>query len=42
MTAVSWLNGSLVLDLHVQPRASKDQIVGLHGDRTGFESLRRD
>jgi len=23
----------LVLDIHVQPRADRDEIVGLHGDR---------
>ena len=23
----------LILDLHVQPRAAKDEIVGYHGDR---------
>ena len=28
-----WRNGILLLDLHVQPRASRDRIVGEHGER---------
>ncbi len=27
------LPAELVLDVHIQPRASKDEIVGYHGDR---------
>ncbi|HEX6929898.1 MAG TPA: DUF167 family protein [Gammaproteobacteria bacterium] len=27
-----WENGDLVLTLHVQPRASRDELVGAHGD----------
>jgi uncharacterized protein (TIGR00251 family) len=27
------LPAELVLDVHVQPRASKDELVGYHGDR---------
>ncbi|MBS1211643.1 MAG: protein Mettu [Proteobacteria bacterium] len=28
-----WRNGALILDIHVQPRASRDEIAGVHGDR---------
>lgn len=28
-----WQNGVLTLNLHIQPKASKDEWVGLHGDR---------
>ena len=28
----SWYNDNLVLQIYVQPRASRDEIVGLHGD----------
>jgi uncharacterized protein (TIGR00251 family) len=28
-----WQGADLILDVHVQPRAAKDEIVGLHGDR---------
>jgi uncharacterized protein (TIGR00251 family) len=27
-----WENGDLLLNIHVQPRASRDEIAGLHGD----------
>ena len=27
------VNPDLILDVHIQPRASKDEIVGYHGDR---------
>lgn len=26
-------NPDVILDVHIQPRASKDEIVGFHGDR---------
>jgi len=26
-------NSDVILDVHIQPRASKDEIVGFHGDR---------
>lgn len=28
-----WQQGGLTLNLHIQPKASKDEWVGLHGDR---------
>ena len=28
-----WEQGNLTLNLHVQPKASKDEWAGLHGDR---------
>ena len=28
-----WQGADLLLDVHVQPRAAKDEIVGFHGDR---------
>jgi len=28
-----WRNEDLILNIRLQPRASKDEIVGLHGDR---------
>jgi uncharacterized protein (TIGR00251 family) len=28
-----WQGSHLILDLHVQPRASKDEIIGMHGER---------
>jgi uncharacterized protein (TIGR00251 family) len=28
-----WRGEDLILDVHVQPRASKDEIAGVHGDR---------
>ncbi|TRW99046.1 DUF167 family protein [Candidatus Methylobacter oryzae] len=28
-----WQQGVLTLNLHIQPKASKDEWVGLHGDR---------
>lgn len=33
MSAVRWQGAALVLDLHVQPGAKHDEIVGLHGER---------
>jgi uncharacterized protein (TIGR00251 family) len=33
MTAIRWQSAALVLELQVQPGASRDEIVGLHGDR---------
>lgn len=33
MPACRWQNGSLVLDCRVQPRASQDEIAGLHGEQ---------
>lgn len=27
-----WQSGDLILDCHIQPKASKDQFYGLHGD----------
>lgn len=32
MTALSYRGVDLVLQLYVQPKASRDQIIGLHGD----------
>ena len=32
MAAVRWQGKQLWLDLLIQPKASRDQIVGLHGD----------
>ncbi|MGL5358149.1 MAG: DUF167 family protein YggU [Shewanella sp.] len=32
MDAVSWQQGNLLLNLYIQPKASRDNIVGLHGD----------
>lgn len=32
MTAWRWIQRDLELVLHVQPKASRDQFVGLHGD----------
>ncbi len=32
MTAWRWENGDLLLAVHVQPRASRDEIAGLYGD----------
>ncbi|MDR9828323.1 DUF167 family protein YggU [Vibrio sp. FNV 38] len=33
MTSAAWLEGNdLVLRLYIQPKASRDNIVGLHGD----------
>lgn len=28
-----WQGADLILNVHVQPRAAKDEIVGCHGDR---------
>lgn len=33
MNWYQWEQGILILNLHVQPNASKDQWLGLHGDR---------
>lgn len=33
MSWYSWDNGVLILNLHLQPKASKDEWAGLHGDR---------
>jgi len=33
MSAARWQNTALILELHVQPGAKQDEIVGLHGDR---------
>ena len=32
MSAVIMQQGDLLLNLYIQPKASRDQIVGLHGD----------
>ncbi|QYJ79798.1 DUF167 family protein YggU [Shewanella acanthi] len=32
MSAVNWQQGDLLLNLYIQPKASRDQIVGLHGE----------
>ncbi|WP_333797286.1 DUF167 family protein [Rheinheimera sp.] len=32
MTALSYRGADLLLQLYVQPKASRDQIIGLHGD----------
>ncbi|MFV0596548.1 DUF167 family protein YggU [Shewanella sp.] len=32
MSAVVMQQGDLLLNLYIQPKASRDQIVGLHGD----------
>ncbi|QYJ85223.1 DUF167 family protein YggU [Shewanella mesophila] len=32
MSPVTQLQGDLLLKLYIQPKASRDQIVGLHGD----------
>lgn len=28
-----WIDGDLILDCHLQPKASKDAFAGLHGER---------
>lgn len=33
MMAVQWQGEDLILRVHIQPRSSKDEVVGLHGDR---------
>lgn len=33
MPHFKWVNDDLVLFCHLQPKASKDEFVGLHGDR---------
>jgi uncharacterized protein (TIGR00251 family) len=33
MSFYIWRDGDLLLDVHVQPRASRDEIAGLHGER---------
>ena len=33
MSAWRWQGTDLILELHVQPRASRDEISGLHGER---------
>jgi uncharacterized protein len=33
MSAVRWQGNTLILELHVQPGAKRDEIVGAHGDR---------
>ncbi|QQX81538.1 YggU family protein [Shewanella sp. KX20019] len=32
MVAVSMQQGNLLLQLYIQPKASRDQIIGLHGE----------
>ncbi len=32
MSAVSWQQDDLLLNLYIQPKASRDQIVGKHGE----------
>ncbi|GGE85783.1 DUF167 family protein YggU [Shewanella carassii] len=32
MKAVSWEQQDLLLNLYIQPKASRDQLVGLHGE----------
>jgi len=32
-TWFQWRGENLILDVHVQPRASKDEIAGVHGGR---------
>lgn len=33
MSGCVWQGVDLLLDVHIQPRAAKDEIVGCHGDR---------
>jgi hypothetical protein len=33
MAHFKWLNNDLLLYCHLQPKASKDEFVGLHGER---------
>ena len=33
MPAIQWRGSQLTLDLQVQPGASRDEIVGMHGER---------
>lgn len=33
MSAIQWRGSQLTLDLQVQPGASRDEIVGMHGER---------
>ncbi len=33
MPAVHWQGAALILQVQVQPGASRDEVVGLHGDR---------
>lgn len=33
MPAIQWRGSQLLLDLQVQPGASRDEIVGMHGER---------
>jgi hypothetical protein len=33
MAAVHWQGTALILELHVQPGAKRDEVVGLHGER---------
>lgn len=33
MAAATWQGTALLLNVHVQPGASRDEIVGMHGDR---------
>ncbi len=32
MSGYQWQDGDLILSCHLQPKAAKDEIVGLHGD----------
>lgn len=33
MKSHEWRGQSLILNLHIQPRSSRDELAGLHGDR---------
>lgn len=33
MTYCHWAGDDLILDIHLQPKASKDEFAGLHGER---------
>lgn len=33
MAGYEWRGATLILDLHIQPRASRDELAGLHGGR---------
>lgn len=41
MSAVTVNDDGLVLRLYIQPKASRDSIVGLHGDEVKSSLLRR-
>lgn len=33
MAAIEWRGSDLLLAVHVQPRAARDEVAGVHGDR---------